>query len=158
MKGYEQFFEGIQSIFADIRATQGVHIEKAAQLIAESVINDGLVHIFGTGHSNVIAEEVFGRANTLAPINQVVDLSLARSDNLRWLRQLHAQCPSLKMILLSVHDEPSVRQAAMEAGANGFVLKRLLATDLLPAVEAVLSGRSCGVPATEDRDSLIMSM
>jgi uncharacterized phosphosugar-binding protein len=44
-------------------------------------MNDGVVHIFGTGHSNAIAEEVFGRANTLAPVNQVVDLSLAGSVN-----------------------------------------------------------------------------
>lgn len=81
MKGYELFFEGIQAIFADIRATQGGNIEQAAGIIAEAVIQDGLVHIFGTGHSNIIAEEVFGRANTLAPINQVVDLSLAGSVN-----------------------------------------------------------------------------
>ena len=41
------------------------------------------------------------------------------------------------MIVLSVHDEPSVRRAAMEAGADAFVLKREIATDLLPAVDAV---------------------
>lgn len=69
MKGYELFFEGIQAIFADVRATQGGNIEQAAGIIAEVVIQDGLVHIFGTGYSNIIAEEVFGRANTLAPIN-----------------------------------------------------------------------------------------
>ena len=81
MKGYELFFQGISAIFERIQATQGPNIEAAADLIAEAVIRDGVVHIFGTGHSNVIAEEVFGRANTLAPINQVVDLSLAGSVN-----------------------------------------------------------------------------
>ena len=81
MKGYEQFFNGIQAIFEQIRRTQGENIEKASGLIADSVIQDGVVHIFGTGHSNAIAEEVFGRANTLAPVNQVVDLSMAGSVN-----------------------------------------------------------------------------
>jgi len=81
MKGYEQFFQGIQAVFDRIQATQGPNIEAAANLIAESVLQDGLVHLFGTGHSNAIAEEVFGRANTLAPVNQVVDLSLAGSVN-----------------------------------------------------------------------------
>jgi len=33
-----------------------------------------------------------------------------------------------------------VRQAALEAGAHAFVLKRAIATDLLPAVEALLGG------------------
>src|SRR4030042_1715623 len=81
MKGYEAFFDGIQAVFARIRSTQGENIEKAAALIADAVIQDGVVHIFGTGHSNAIAEEVFGRANTLAPVNQVVDLSMAGSVN-----------------------------------------------------------------------------
>ena len=49
--------------------------------------------------------------------------------------------PMLKLIMLSVHDEWSVSQAVIEAGANGFVLKRAVATELLPAVEAVLAGR-----------------
>ena len=45
-----------------------------------------------------------------------------------------------KIIVLSVHDEPTVVQAALEAGASGFVLKRAIATDLLNAVDAVLAG------------------
>jgi uncharacterized phosphosugar-binding protein len=81
MKGYEQFFQGIGTIFEKIRLTQGPHIERAAELIAEAVAREGVVHVFGTGHSNAIAEEVFGRANTLAPVNQVMDLSLAGSVN-----------------------------------------------------------------------------
>jgi uncharacterized phosphosugar-binding protein len=81
MKAYERFFDGIDAIFQEIRSTQGPNIEQAADLIAAAVIQDGVVHIFGTGHSNAIAEEVFGRANTLAPVNQVVDLSLAGSVN-----------------------------------------------------------------------------
>ena len=81
MKGYERFLDGIGALLEQIRSTQGPNIERAAALIAEAVIADGVVHIFGTGHSNVIAEEVFGRANTLAPVNQVVDLSMAGSVN-----------------------------------------------------------------------------
>jgi uncharacterized phosphosugar-binding protein len=81
MKGYEAFFDGIQTVFDQIRATQGEAIERAAELIAGAIVHDGVVHVFGTGHSNAIAEEVFGRANTLAPVAQVMDLSLAGSVN-----------------------------------------------------------------------------
>jgi uncharacterized phosphosugar-binding protein len=81
MKAYQQFFQGIGTIFQQIQETQGAAVEQAAGVIADAVIQDGLVHIFGTGHSNVIAEEVFARANTLVPINQVMDLSLAGSVN-----------------------------------------------------------------------------
>jgi len=78
-------------------------------------------------------------ASRLRPDVAVVDLSLARDNNLGWLRALRRSRPELKVIVLSVHDEESVRQAAMEAGADAFVLKRALVTDLLPAV-AVVSG------------------
>jgi two-component system secretion response regulator SsrB len=47
----------------------------------------------------------------------------------------------MKLIVVSVHDEPSASRLVLEAGANGFVLKRAIATDLLPAVDAVLAGQ-----------------
>ncbi len=81
MSAYDLFFSGIQKVFDQIRASQGPNIERAAGLIADAVLQDGVVHIFGTGHSNAIAEEVFGRANTLAAVSQVMDLSLAGSVN-----------------------------------------------------------------------------
>ena len=56
-------------------------------------------------------------------------------------RALRRRCPDLKVIVLSVHDEQSVRRAAMEAGADAFVLKRAIATDLLPAVALVRGER-----------------
>jgi len=77
-------------------------------------------------------------AGRLQPEMAVVDISLTRDSNLHWLRRLRQRCPKMKLIVLSFHDEPSVRQAAMEFGADGFVLTRAIATDLLPAVESVL--------------------
>jgi len=76
-------------------------------------------------------------ASRLQPDVVVVDLSLAEDGDLGWLRAVHECCPGLKVIVLSVHDEQSVRRAAMEAGADAFVLKRALVTDLLPAVACI---------------------
>jgi two-component system secretion response regulator SsrB len=73
----------------------------------------------------------------LRPDMAVVDLSLARDGGLDWLRAVRQRCPDLKVIVLSVHDEQSVRDAAMAAGADAFVLKRAILTELLLAVEAV---------------------
>jgi DNA-binding NarL/FixJ family response regulator len=90
----------------------------------------------------MVADEVslLESASRLQPVLAVVDFSLARRQNIGWLRELRARCPQLKVIVLSVHDELTVREAALAAGADGFVLKRAIATDLLPAVDAVLSG------------------
>jgi DNA-binding NarL/FixJ family response regulator len=76
-------------------------------------------------------------AGRLRPEVAVVDLSLARDSNLSWLRALRERSPELGIIVLSLHDEDAVRRAVMEAGADAFVLKRAVATDLLPAVDAV---------------------
>jgi DNA-binding NarL/FixJ family response regulator len=71
----------------------------------------------------------------------VVDLSLTRRDGLQLISQLRLRFPDLKLIAISVHDEPSVGRGAMQAGANSFIPKRAVATELVPAVEAVLAGR-----------------
>ena len=73
----------------------------------------------------------------LRPDVAVVDLSLAGDRGLGWLRAVRERCPDMKVIVVSVHDEQSVRQAVMQAGADAFVLKRAIVTDLLSAVDAV---------------------
>ena len=79
-------------------------------------------------------------AERLQPGLAVLDLGLSR-DGLGVLRHLRERCPQLKVILLSLHDEPVAVEAALRAGADAFVLKRTIAEDLLPAAEAVLGGR-----------------
>ena len=80
-------------------------------------------------------------AGLLRPAVVVVDLSLGAGDVVGLMRELRARAPGAKVLLLSVHDEPSVLRAAAAAGADGIVLKRAIATDLLLAVDEVLAGR-----------------
>jgi DNA-binding NarL/FixJ family response regulator len=87
-------------------------------------------------------------ASRLRPTVAVVELSLARTDSLRWLRQLRACSPISKIIVLSIHDEPSVRRTVLEAGADAFVLKRCVATELLPAIDAVLAAKPATIEPT----------
>ena len=79
-------------------------------------------------------------ARRLQPEVAVVDISLTRDASLHWLTELRERAPNLKVIVLSVHDEPAVRRAVMDAGADGFVLKRAIATELLATIESVSSG------------------
>jgi DNA-binding NarL/FixJ family response regulator len=73
-------------------------------------------------------------ASRLQPDVAVIDLSLAHDGGLDWLRAVKDRCPQVRMVVLSVHDEETVRRAAFAAGADAFVLKRDIVTDLLPAV------------------------
>jgi DNA-binding NarL/FixJ family response regulator len=90
----------------------------------------------------VVGDEVslFESARQLHVALAVVDLSLPRGDGLGLIRRIRSRFPQLKLIALSVHEEKNAEFAAIEAGANGFVLKRSIATDLLPTIDAVLAG------------------
>jgi len=79
-------------------------------------------------------------ARRVQPDVAVVDLSLSRHGDLDWLRAVRERCLGMKVVVLSVHDERSVRQAAIDAGADAFVLKRAIATDLLPAIARLRAG------------------
>jgi DNA-binding NarL/FixJ family response regulator len=80
--------------------------------------------------------------NRLAPSVTIVDLALAGGEWLRLLRTVRERSPASKLIVLSLYDELSVARAAIGAGVDGFVLKRAIATDMLDAVAAVISGHS----------------
>jgi DNA-binding NarL/FixJ family response regulator len=86
-------------------------------------------------------------ASRMQPAVVVADLSVPGGGGFAWLGRLLGQSPASKVIVLSVHDEPTVVQSALEAGASGFVLKRAIATDLLNAVDAVLAGGRYVSPA-----------
>lgn len=112
-------------------------------------LTEGVRGLLATAFGSVVmvADEasLIEGAGRLHPDMAIVDLSLARNSGLAWLHTLRHDCPDLKVIVLSVHDEQSVRDAVMRAGANAFVLKRAIATDLLRAVDAVR--RDSGVEA-----------
>jgi len=79
-------------------------------------------------------------AGRLNPVLVVADLSLAAGDLGGLLHRIGERAPRAKLLLLSVHDEGTVADAALAAGADAVVLKRSLVTDLMPAVAAVLAG------------------
>ena len=79
----------------------------------------------------------------------IADLSFPISSGGNVARLLYRLNPGIKAIILSVHDEPTVAEECVAAGAKGFVLKRTASTDLLAAVETVLSGGIYISPAVD---------
>ena len=59
-----------------VGATQSDQIETASQWCAEAIANDGLVHLFGTGHSRIPVEEMFPRFGSYPGFNPIVELSM----------------------------------------------------------------------------------
>ncbi len=59
-----------------IERTQAEGIEQASQWCAEAIAADGLVHLFGTGHSRIPVEEMFPRYGSFPGFNPIVELSM----------------------------------------------------------------------------------
>ena len=91
----------------------------------------------------MVADEasLIAGAGRLKPAVVVLDLSLSAGDLPGLVGRIGARAPDAKVLLLSVHDERTVAESALAAGADAVVLKRSLATDLMPAVDALLAGQ-----------------
>jgi uncharacterized phosphosugar-binding protein len=65
-----------ESVLDKIAATQAHNIETASQWCANAIAADGLVHLFGTGHSRIPVEEMFPRYGSYPGWNPIVELSM----------------------------------------------------------------------------------
>lgn len=94
--------------------------------------------------------ELVGEANTGAtglkaicdcsPDIAVIDLSLPDISGMELARQIRRQCPHVKVIALTVHEDRAYVHPVLEAGAKGYLLKRSAADELLRAIRAVNRG------------------
>lgn len=65
-----------EALLERIGATQQDAIETASQWCAAAIAADGLVHLFGTGHSRIPAEEMFPRYGSYPGFSPLVELSM----------------------------------------------------------------------------------
>jgi uncharacterized phosphosugar-binding protein len=81
-KGYERYFDRLTELLDEVRA-EGPQIEAASKLIAKCIASDGVVHVFGSGHSHMMAEEVFHRAGGLLAFDAMLDINLTSFGTLK---------------------------------------------------------------------------
>ena len=74
------YLEGVAGLIGRLIGTQEANVLAAARLLVGAVENDGLIHVFGPGHSHVVAEEAFNRTGGLACVNPIVDRTGGRSE------------------------------------------------------------------------------
>lgn len=74
--GVSPYYRAALEVIARIERTQGEVLDGAAQRIFRSLAEEGVLHIFGSGHSHAIAEEAFHRAGGLVPVNIIQEAFL----------------------------------------------------------------------------------
>lgn len=84
--------------------------------------------------------EAFQKAVELEPDLILMDIGLPTLSGLEAARRIHKIVPEAKIIFLSAESSFEVVQEAMSLGASAFVVKTMAASEMLTAVETVLSG------------------
>ena len=76
MTGATAWMAEAAAVLERVAATQADAIETASQWCADAIAADGLVHLFGTGHSRIPVEEMFPRYGSYPGFNPIVELSM----------------------------------------------------------------------------------
>lgn len=87
------------------------------------------------------AEAALLGASPLAVDLLILDLSMPGRSGLELLRQLHAERPALRVLVVSMHDSPTMVAQCLRAGAAGFVPKSGEPQAVVDAVHEVAQGR-----------------
>jgi DNA-binding NarL/FixJ family response regulator len=72
----------------------------------------------------------------------VLDITMPHGGGLHAIGEIRKNSDSVRILLLSMHDEPAYLRTALAAGASGYVLKKSVDADLLSAIRAVHKGRT----------------
>lgn len=97
------FFEVARDLLKAVAETQAQAMVEAAGLVANSLLNGGVWHVFGTGHSHAVGEELYYRAGGLVPVNAILFPALMQHEGPATSTRLE-RMPGLARILLDKED------------------------------------------------------
>lgn len=123
-------------------------MKKLRILLADDhkVVRDGLrLLIDGQRDMRVVGEagngkEALRQARDLKPDVVVMDLSMPELNGLQATERLKAERPEVKVVALTLHEDPNYLLQLCKAGALGYVLKRSAGDDLICAIRTVAAG------------------
>jgi DNA-binding NarL/FixJ family response regulator len=95
-------------------------------------------------------------AASLHPDVIVVDVAMPLLNGLDAVRQIKRTQPDIRIIFLTMHEDPDLAAEAFRAGASGYVLKRSAASELLMAIREVAAHHSYVTPLVTE--GLVESM
>lgn len=102
------------------------------------------IDVVGEASAGREALQLFCRTE---PDVAVLDISMPDLNGIEVARRLSQECPKVKLLALTVHEDRAYVQPLLEAGAQGYLLKRSAAEDLVRAIRAVAAGGTYLDPA-----------
>lgn len=84
-------------------------------------------------------EEALAAIQDRLPNVIIMDISLPEMNGVETTRHIKAMVPTAKIVMLTIHEGEAYRADAAAAGANAYVPKRAMQTELIPALSALLA-------------------
>lgn len=112
-----------------------------------AVIRDGLRYLLeAQGDMTVVGDAADGRqavrqVQQTCPDVVVMDIAMPELNGTEAAQQIRAACPEVQVIMLSIHSTAAHVARALQAGAQGYLLKETAGTEVADAVRAVHAGR-----------------
>jgi len=121
------------------------------------IVLGGLRNLIRAQHDFELVGEASNGRQALSLIREtkpdvaVVDISMPELNGIVLSRRLAEEMPSLKIIMLTLHEDRAYLKQALDVGAGGYVLKRSAAENLVQAIRAVVVGGLYVDPAMANR-------
>lgn len=143
---YEAYLDRVVELVKEMKEEQAASIEKAARMVADALLEGKKVFTFGSGHSQLLAKEIRGRAGGLYPIINIADPLWGRAERIEGVGEVLVERVPMDpgdviFVISNSGRNPEPLEVAMEARDRG--LKVLTVTSLKHS-EAVESRHSSG--------------
>jgi two-component system response regulator NreC len=86
------------------------------------------------------SNEALELSNKLKPDVVLMDISMPGAGGIEATRKLKASLPSVHVLMLTIHEDKGLLREAIQAGADGYILKRAVESELITAIQAVMRG------------------
>ena len=154
---YVEYLDTLCELLQHMKESQAEAIQEAAVLVADTVIEGGLVYAFGSGHSQCLSREIHSRAGGLYPVVSINDPMWGKAERLEGYGDLLLKGLPLKkgeviFVISNSGRNPSPIDVAMKAKGMGL---HVVAVTSLPHSKSQASRHSSGKRLYEVADIVL---
>ena len=120
-----------------------VHITEDHKMVAEglqkSINESGIATVTGVSYNLAESRKVLAFE---IPDVLLLDLSLPDGSGIDFCTEMRQKHPTMKILILTSHDEYSIAKWVMNNGASGYILKTSPSEEVIDGIETVMKGES----------------
>ena len=154
---YVEYLDTLCELLQHMKEAQAEAVQKAAVLVADTIIEGGLVYAFGSGHSQCLSREIHSRAGGLYPVVSINDPMWGKAERLEGYGELLLKGLPLKegeviFVISNSGRNPSPIDVAIKAKEMGL---HVVAVTSLPHSKSQASRHSSGKRLYEVADIVL---